>query len=67
MNKVTVVTGASSGFGALTARALARLGHVVLGVVQQHARRDAPISVAILCGQGRDGFARSQLRERVHR
>ena len=29
MKKVIVVTGASSGFGALTARALAKAGHVV--------------------------------------
>jgi NADP-dependent 3-hydroxy acid dehydrogenase YdfG len=29
MKQVTVITGASSGFGALSARALARAGHTV--------------------------------------
>src|SRR6266403_2213051 len=34
MKKVIVVTGASSGFGALAARALAKAGHVVFGPLE---------------------------------
>jgi NAD(P)-dependent dehydrogenase (short-subunit alcohol dehydrogenase family) len=42
MNKVIVVTGASSGFGALTARALARAGHVVYATMRATTSRNAP-------------------------
>jgi NAD(P)-dependent dehydrogenase (short-subunit alcohol dehydrogenase family) len=42
MNKVIVVTGASSGFGALTARALARAGHVVYATMRATTGRNAP-------------------------
>lgn len=40
--KVIVVTGASSGFGALTARALARAGHIVYAGIRDTATRNAP-------------------------
>jgi NAD(P)-dependent dehydrogenase (short-subunit alcohol dehydrogenase family) len=42
MNKVILVTGASSGFGALTARALARAGHVVYATMRATTGRNAP-------------------------
>src|SRR5258708_26088819 len=42
MNKVIVITGASSGFGALAARALARAGHTVYASMRETAGRNAP-------------------------
>ena len=42
MNKAIVVTGASSGFGAVTARALARAGHVVYATMRATTGRNAP-------------------------
>src|SRR2546429_7397681 len=39
---VVVITGASSGFGALTARALADQGHTVYAGMRQTATRNAP-------------------------
>ncbi|MFH8696903.1 SDR family oxidoreductase [Streptomyces sp. KS_5] len=39
---VVLVTGASSGFGALTARALADAGHTVYGGIRQTTGRNAP-------------------------
>jgi len=41
MKKLIVVTGASSGFGALTARALARAGHTVYASMRDTAGRNA--------------------------
>lgn len=41
MKKVIVITGASSGFGALTARALARAGHTVYASMRETAGRNA--------------------------
>jgi NAD(P)-dependent dehydrogenase (short-subunit alcohol dehydrogenase family) len=41
MNKVIVITGASSGFGALTARALADAGHTVYAGMRAIATRNA--------------------------
>ena len=42
MSKVVVITGASSGFGALTARALAVAGHRVYAGMRETAGRNAP-------------------------
>ncbi|MPZ20174.1 MAG: SDR family NAD(P)-dependent oxidoreductase [Luteitalea sp.] len=42
MNKVIVITGASSGFGALTARALAHAGHTVYATMRATTGRNAP-------------------------
>jgi len=42
MTKVIVITGASSGFGALTARALAKAGHVVYASMRETKGRNAP-------------------------
>src|SRR6266404_7931772 len=42
MKKVIVITGASSGFGALAARALARAGHTVYASMRETAGRNAP-------------------------
>ena len=42
MKKVIVITGASSGFGALTARALAKDGHIVYASMRETKGRNAP-------------------------
>ncbi|MBR0642289.1 SDR family oxidoreductase [Plastoroseomonas hellenica] len=42
MQQVIVVTGASSGFGALTARALADAGHIVYAGMRETTGRNAP-------------------------
>jgi NAD(P)-dependent dehydrogenase (short-subunit alcohol dehydrogenase family) len=42
IKKVIVITGASSGFGALTARALARAGHTVYATMRATKGRNAP-------------------------
>ena len=42
MNQVIVITGASSGFGALTARALAHAGHIVYASMRETTGRNAP-------------------------
>jgi NAD(P)-dependent dehydrogenase (short-subunit alcohol dehydrogenase family) len=41
MNQVIVITGASSGFGALTARALADAGHIIYAGVRETTGRNA--------------------------
>ncbi len=41
MKQVIVITGASSGFGALTARALAQAGHIVYASMRESAGRNA--------------------------
>ena len=40
--KIIVITGASSGFGALTARALAKAGHTVYAGMRDTTGRNAP-------------------------
>jgi NAD(P)-dependent dehydrogenase (short-subunit alcohol dehydrogenase family) len=47
MKHVIIVTGASSGFGALSARALARAGHVVYAGMRETAGRNAPQAVEL--------------------
>jgi NAD(P)-dependent dehydrogenase (short-subunit alcohol dehydrogenase family) len=42
MKDIVVITGASSGFGALTARALARAGHTVYASMRETETRNAP-------------------------
>lgn len=42
MKKIIVITGASSGFGALTARALAKAGHTVYASMRETKGRNAP-------------------------
>jgi NAD(P)-dependent dehydrogenase (short-subunit alcohol dehydrogenase family) len=42
MKHVIVITGASSGFGALTARALAQAGHIVYATMRETTGRNAP-------------------------
>src|SRR4051812_36594211 len=42
MRKIIVITGASSGFGALTARALAKAGHYVYASMRDTGGRNAP-------------------------
>jgi NAD(P)-dependent dehydrogenase (short-subunit alcohol dehydrogenase family) len=42
MKQVIVITGASSGFGALTSRALARAGHTVYAGMRETTGRNAP-------------------------
>jgi NAD(P)-dependent dehydrogenase (short-subunit alcohol dehydrogenase family) len=42
MKQVIVITGASSGFGALTARALAHAGHTVYASMRETTNRNAP-------------------------
>jgi NAD(P)-dependent dehydrogenase (short-subunit alcohol dehydrogenase family) len=42
MKKVIVITGASSGFGALTARALAKAGHIIYASMRETKGRNAP-------------------------
>jgi len=42
MKQVIVITGASSGFGALSARALARAGHTVYAGMRETTGRNAP-------------------------
>src|SRR5258708_14153572 len=42
MNKVILITGASSGFGRLTAEALAKAGHTVYASMRETTGRNAP-------------------------
>src|ERR1700724_1724630 len=47
MKNVIVITGASSGFGALTARALAKAGHTVYASMRETQGRNAPQVAAV--------------------
>jgi NAD(P)-dependent dehydrogenase (short-subunit alcohol dehydrogenase family) len=55
MKQVIVVTGASSGFGALAARALARSGHAVYAGMRDITGRNAPQSEAVKAGATQAG------------
>jgi NAD(P)-dependent dehydrogenase (short-subunit alcohol dehydrogenase family) len=56
MKQVIVVTGASSGFGALAARALARSGDTVYAGMRGIAGRNAPQSEAVKAHAAETGF-----------
>jgi NAD(P)-dependent dehydrogenase (short-subunit alcohol dehydrogenase family) len=43
MTKIVLITGASSGFGRLTAEALAKAGHTVYGSMRQTKSRNAAV------------------------
>ena len=47
MKQVIVITGASSGFGALAARALAHAGHTVYASMRETTGRNAPQVAAV--------------------
>ncbi|WP_283744854.1 SDR family NAD(P)-dependent oxidoreductase [Sideroxydans sp. CL21] len=47
MKQVIVITGASSGFGALTARALARAGNIVYASMRETKGRNVPQATAV--------------------
>ena len=47
MKQVIVITGASSGFGALAARALAEAGHIVYASMRETTGRNAPQAEAV--------------------
>ncbi|HVJ43913.1 MAG TPA: SDR family oxidoreductase [Dongiaceae bacterium] len=47
MKQVVVVTGASSGFGALAARALAKAGHIVYATMRETTGRNSPQVAAV--------------------
>ncbi|SCK12050.1 NADP-dependent 3-hydroxy acid dehydrogenase YdfG [Variovorax sp. HW608] len=54
MSKVILITGASSGFGRLTAEALARAGHTVYGSMRDVAGRNARNAAAMAAIAGSD-------------
>jgi NAD(P)-dependent dehydrogenase (short-subunit alcohol dehydrogenase family) len=77
MKNVIVITGASSGFGALAARALAIAGHTVYASMpteegpgpldrkHEHTRWHTALSFTLLRSKSSHGCARCQLRSRA--
>lgn len=55
--QTVVVTGTSSGFGALTVRALARAGHTVYAGIRDTAGRNAPVVAGLIKEAAADGLA----------
>jgi len=55
--QTVVVTGASSGFGAVTVRALARAGHTVYAGIRDTAGRNAPVVAGLIKEAAADGLA----------
>ena len=56
--QVIVITGASSGFGALTARALAKAGHTVYaGIRETRGRNAAQVEVTVIAVAGKPSAA----------
>lgn len=57
MNNVILITGASSGFGRLTAEALAKAGHTVYASMRNTATRNAPIVEQMKAFSAQNGVA----------
>ncbi len=57
MKQVVLVTGASSGFGLMTARALAKAGHIVYASMRETEGRNAPRVAELAAEAVRDGIA----------
>ena len=55
MKQVILVTGASSGFGLMTARALAKAGHIVYASMRETGGRNAPRVAELAAEAVRDG------------
>jgi NAD(P)-dependent dehydrogenase (short-subunit alcohol dehydrogenase family) len=59
MKQVIVISGASSGFGALAARALAHAGHTVYATMRETTGRNAPQVAEVARYASEQGIAKS--------